>query len=169
MSAYRTNFALVAFAALAVGCTSANNESSPTTPSQPSSEAAGIEPTTTGLGSAAPPTTQRGCLRADVVEVGDCIEVDTNGAIYLGDDVYVATRPIVAYPGRLWERSDFPAEWDVEILNEAPTDGDDWIIRNVHAKRIDERTLEVVEPVTGDLIGTFLRDERPPEERPLPG
>jgi hypothetical protein len=170
MASLRQSFVLIAYVAISSGCNSAGSESSPGSPTQLSSVPNDNSPSTTASELATTTTAaQPVCPRAEVVDVGGCIEVDTNGAIYLGDDVYIATRPIVAYPGRLWERTDFPAKWDVEILNQAPDDGHDWIIRNVHATRIDERTLEVVEPTTGDLIGTYLRDERPPEERPQAG
>ena len=171
MTSARRAIALIAFAAIAIGCSSTRNDSTSSAPPQQTSEATdSLPPTAAARSSTTTIAVKRDCPRADVVDVGDCIEVDTTGAIYLGDDVFIAERPIASKPNdRLWERTDFPAEWDVEILNEAPQDGSDWIIRNVHATRVDDDTLEVVEPTTGDFVGRFLRDERPPEERPQAG
>ena len=171
MTSTRYAIALIAFTAIALGCSSTGNESSSNVSWQPTpAPTEEGPPTTTAPSSTTTASVKRECPRADVVDSGECIEVDTTQAIYLGDDVYIAERPIASKPNdRLWERTDFPAGWDVEILNEAPQDGSDWIIRNVHATRIDDDTLEVVEPTTGDVVGTFLRDQRPPDERPQSG
>lgn len=89
-------------------------------------------------------------------------------SVGIGDELFLLTGDLagVAEPqGRAWERGDFPDGWEVEVLNDKPVDGDDWVIRGAEAVRIDVATIEVVDPATGDLIGVFELDDRSPTER----
>lgn len=109
------------------------------------------------------------CEAVDQLQVGEqgCVDV-LDGAVYLGDGLFLADQPVVPYPGREWRRSDFPKHWDVTILNEAPTDGENWIIHDVIATRVDEDTLRITD-VDERFIADLIRDDTPIDERIVAG
>ncbi|MAT06175.1 MAG: hypothetical protein CL424_14140 [Acidimicrobiaceae bacterium] len=104
--------------------------------------------------------------RLQVDEQG-CVEV-LDGAVYLGDELFIADPPIVPYPGREWRRADFPSTWNVTILNDAPTDGEDWIIHDVIARRLDDDTLRITD-VDQRFIADLSRDPTPIDDRIVAG
>jgi hypothetical protein len=92
-------------------------------------------------------------------------------SVEVGDDLYLPVGDVVGLipgPSRPWERTDFPAGWEVVIYNASPVDGDDWVLLDAVATRIDTDTIEVGH-VDGDTIAEFIRDTTPRDERPICG
>lgn len=92
--------------------------------------------------------------------------------VIIGDDWFVLDGPLAGVApdaGYPWERSDFPDDWDVEILNEQPVDGDGFVLTGVEAIRVDDATLDVRTTETQEPIGRFVLDTTPMNERLLCG
>lgn len=80
------------------------------------------------------------------------------------DEIDVADRDIVPYPGRDWRASDFPSDWDVVVFNEGGEDGPSWVILDATVERLDATTLEAKDR-SGALIALFELDPTPLDER----
>ena len=87
-------------------------------------------------------------------------------------DRYLPTNDVgglAGQPGRPWQRTDFPAEWEVVVVNEAAVDGTDWVMLDAIAERLDLDTIQVRRVGTDAVVGVFVRDPTPPQERPVCG
>ncbi len=97
---------------------------------------------------------------------------DSGLAVPIGDDQYLPTDDVDGLARQLtrpWERTDFPAGWEVVILNEAPVDGADWVMLDAIAERLDRDAIEVRHVGTDTVVGAFVRDPTPSDERPVCG
>ncbi len=92
----------------------------------------------------------------------DGVSVVVEGSLYLLFEELDTVPPDAGYP---WEESDFPDHWNVEILNAAPVDGDNFVIFDAEARPINDTTVEVRDAASGDPIGTFVLDETPVDQR----
>lgn len=92
-------------------------------------------------------------------------------SVGVGDDLYLLVEGAegLVDVGRPWEPADFPRDWDVDIYNASPADGDDFAIRGLEASFVDDVTLSVVHPGSGAFVGTFVLDTTPVDERFLCG
>ncbi len=113
----------------------------------------------------------------DAIEVDETVPVQVwwrcavGMSVEVGDDLYLPVGDVdglIPGPSRPWERTDFPGGWEVVIYNASPVDGDDWVLLDAVATRIDTDTIEVGH-VDGDTIAAFIRDTTPQDERPLCG
>jgi hypothetical protein len=148
---------LALIATLAVVSPSCGDDPSPAT-APITSEGAAPEPTPT--------------ISPDAVEV-EIVNFCAWGIGFLAEnDLYLLDGELagIEHPGgAMWQRSDFPAEWDVTIWNESPVDGDDWMIRDAVAEPVDATSFDVRHFGTGDPIGVFVLDTTPIDERSLCG
>lgn len=125
------------------------------------------------VGIALPESEPRSSVPAEEL-IGETFDVDivdrcADGiSVGIGDELFLIEGELTGITepaGREWLRTDFPDDWEVEVLNDKPVDGDGWVIRGAEALRVDEVTIEVSDPATGEPIGTFLLDQRSPAER----
>lgn len=112
------------------------------------------------------------------VAVGDTVPIQlwwrcsVGLSVQVGDDIYLAEGAIeglVPRPAREWVRDDFPDDWEVVIYNDVPVDGDDWVMLDAVAERIDDTTLEVRHVGTDETVGRFVLDATPSDERSMCG
>ena len=92
--------------------------------------------------------------------------------VLFGPDLYLLDGDLrgIEHPGSgMWDRSDFPDEWDVTVWNGSPADGDDWVIRDAVAHRLDSMALDVRHAGTDAPIGVFVLDPTPADQRPACG
>lgn len=54
-------------------------------------------------------------------------------------------------------------------MNEAAVDGADWVMLDAIAERLDLDTIQVRHVGTDAVVGVFVRDPTPPQERPICG
>lgn len=63
-----------------------------------------------------------------------------------------------------FQRSDFPAEWDVYIFNEGSADGPSAVIFGARLSNLSGGVFNLVEIKTGDNVANLRIDPTPPEE-----